>query len=199
MPAGRSDLAASRRFVAVCAALGFATTLIVSASLPDKPQGNALALISDVRLQWAEVKWPFPVDLWSGGKAFECAPSHCGGSVRLYLRAKLGFCNCKTGVADDDELERVADLDLLGGQRVAIGAGRSIAVSSMKGRSRTYFLSNTVLGGKSALSLAFNDRCDVIVGTVILDHHHHAETEHITLEFLNSDAILKWAQVTLGL
>ena len=192
-------MAASGRTIVACAALGFATTLIVFASLPEKPQGNAHVFIGEERPRWTEVKWPFPVDLWSGGKAFECAPSHCGGSVRLYLRAKLGFCNCRTGVADDDELERVADLDLLGGRRSTEGAGRSIAVASMKGRSRTYSISSTIPAGKSALSLAFNDRCDVIVATVILDHDRHAEAERITLEFLNSDAILKWAQVTLGL
>lgn len=102
-------------------------------------------------------------------------------------------------MADDDELERMADLDLLGGRRSAAGAGRLIAVASMKGRSRTYSISDTVPAGKSALSLAFNDRCDVIVATVILGHDRHEETERATLDFLNSDVMLKWAQVTLGL
>lgn len=199
MVAGRSELAGSARILVACAVLGFATMVIVFSILPEKPQSNPRDFVGHASSRWTEVKWPFPVDLWSGGKAFECAPSHCGGSVRLYLRAKLGFCNCKTGVADDDELERVADLDLLGGRRSADGAGRSITVASMKGRSRTYSISNTIPAGKSALSLAFNDRCDVIVATVILDHDRHAEAERITLEFLNSDAILKWAQVTLGL
>ena len=38
----------------------------------------------------------------------------CGTAVTLYVRAKIGFCNCTTGVADDPELERIGDFELLG-------------------------------------------------------------------------------------
>jgi hypothetical protein len=41
----------------------------------------------------------------------------------------------------------------------------------MKGRSRSYAIANPVRSGKSALSIAFNDRCDAIVATVVLDHN----------------------------
>jgi hypothetical protein len=68
-----------------------------------------------VRPVWTEIKWPFPLDEWGIGKAFGCRALDCGSDVELYLRAKIGFCNCTTGVADDKELERVADLDLLVG------------------------------------------------------------------------------------
>ena len=34
-------------------------------------------------------------------------------AVELYVRPKIGFCNCDRGVADDDEVDRVADLDLI--------------------------------------------------------------------------------------
>jgi len=33
--------------------------------------------------------------------------------IEVYLRPKIGFCNCDSGVADDDEVDRVADLDLI--------------------------------------------------------------------------------------
>jgi hypothetical protein len=33
--------------------------------------------------------------------------------VRLYLRAKLGSCNCENGVGDDADLDRMSDFDLL--------------------------------------------------------------------------------------
>src|SRR5215475_6875307 len=65
------------------------------------------------RATWTEVKWPFPLDQWGTGRAFRCAPADCGADVDLYLRAKLGFCNCATGVSDDAELDRVGDLELL--------------------------------------------------------------------------------------
>src|SRR5258708_39050122 len=55
---------------------------------------------------WTEVQWPFPLDEWGKGKAFQCDAAHCGAVVNLYLRAKIGFCNCTTGVSDDEALER---------------------------------------------------------------------------------------------
>jgi hypothetical protein len=47
--------------------------------------------------------------------------------VNIYLRAKLGFCNCTTGVADDDDLDRMGDLYLIGDS--PLGAGRQINVA----------------------------------------------------------------------
>src|SRR5438128_1742950 len=58
---------------------------------------------------WTEVQWPFLIDQWGKGKAFRCGAEDCGTEVNLYLRAKIGFCNCTTGVADDEELERLSD------------------------------------------------------------------------------------------
>ena len=57
-----------------------------------------------VRPVWTEVGWPFPLDQWGRGRAFQCKAADCGREVKLYLRAKIGFCNCATGVADDAEL-----------------------------------------------------------------------------------------------
>src|SRR5438105_12173048 len=65
-----------------------------------------------LRPVWSEVKWPFPLDQWGTGRAFRCQAANCGAEINLYLRAKLGFCNCATGVSDDDELDRVGDLEL---------------------------------------------------------------------------------------
>ena len=59
-----------------------------------------------MRAVWTEVKWPFPLDQWGTGRAFQCGAGACGGEVNLYLRPKLGFCNCTTGVSDDAELDR---------------------------------------------------------------------------------------------
>jgi hypothetical protein len=65
------------------------------------------------RAVWSEVKWPFPLDQWGLGRAFRCPAADCGTDIALYVRAKLGFCNCATGVSDDAELDRVGDLELL--------------------------------------------------------------------------------------
>src|SRR5260370_10993896 len=71
---------------------------------------------SAARAVWTEVGWPFPIDQWGTGRAFACKAADCGGQLKLYLRAKLGTCNCTTGVADDDDLDRMSDFDLVGGE-----------------------------------------------------------------------------------
>ena len=147
---------------------------------------------------WAEIAWPFLNDEWGQGKAFQCKAMHCGAEVYLYLRAKIGFCNCTTGVADDEELERLSDFPLMGEGIDNLGDGRPIAVAWMKGRSRSYAIGKPIRAGKSALSVAFNDRCDAIVATLVLDGEP-AAIEPAALEFLNSKTVLRWAEVTLGL
>ena len=142
------------------------------------------------------MQWPFPVDEWGKGKAFHCEAANCGTRVNLYLRAKIGFCNCAVGIADDDELARLTDFHLLANELSAIGEGRPISVAGMKGRSRTYAIVNSP---KSALTIAFNDRCDAIVATVTLEHDQPKTLEPAVVAFLNSDKVVRWAEVTLGL
>ena len=109
------------------------------------------------------------MDEWGKGKAFQCKAADCGTEVNLYIRAKIGFCNCTTGVADDEELERISDFDLIGDKLAALGAGRPIAVAWMKGRSRPYAIwPGPAARRRSALSVAFNDRCDAIVATAVI-------------------------------
>jgi hypothetical protein len=145
---------------------------------------------------WTEGTWPFPIDQWGGGWAFQCKAADCGIDVDLYLRPKIGFCNCETGVADDEELDRVSDLDLVGSERSPLGPGRPITVHWMKGRSRGYAVGAP--SAKSVLSLAFNSRCDVIVATVVTGGEPIAQ-EQAVLEFLNGDLVRQRAEVVLGL
>ena len=75
---------------------------------------------------WREIAWPFPRDGWPAGRAFRCAMEACGGEVEIYLRPKIGFCNCDSGVADDDEVDRVADLDLMSERFAPLEPGQVI-------------------------------------------------------------------------
>jgi hypothetical protein len=145
---------------------------------------------------WTETSWPFPIDQWGEGWAFECKGVDCGTNVSVYLRPKIGFCNCQTGVADDEELDRVSDIDLIGSERSALGPGRPITVHWMKGRSRGYKVGAS--SAKSVLSLAFNNRCDVIVATVLAGDKAIAQ-EQAVLKFLNGDMMRQWAEAVLGL
>lgn len=147
---------------------------------------------------WTEVTWPFPIDQWGGGWAFQCKAADCGTDVNLYLRPKIGFCNCETGVADDDELDRVSDIDLIGTEKSALGPGRPITADWTKGHSRSRGYKIGAPSAKSVLSLAFNSHCDVVVATVVAGDEPNAQ-EQAVLEFLNSDLVRQRVEVVLGL
>src|SRR3954464_4657571 len=89
---------------------------------------------------WREIAWPFPRDGWPAGRAFRCDRALCGGEIELYVRPKIGFCNCDSGVADDDEIDRVADLDLISARFEPLEAGNVVQVAGMSGRVRNYRL-----------------------------------------------------------
>ena len=166
--------------------------VFVAASSPE----DTHRIASGDRPVWSEAQWPFPTDEWGGGWAFQCKAADCGIDVKLYLRPKIGFCNCQTGAADDEELDRVSDLDLIGSERSALGPGRPITVHWMKGRSRGYKVGAP--SAKPVLSLAFNSRCDVIVATVLVGDEPVAQ-EQAVLEFLNGDLVRQRAEAVLGL
>jgi len=148
---------------------------------------------------WTEVKWPFPIDQWGTGRAFQCAAEHCGSEINLYLRPKLGFCNCSTGVSDDAELDRVGDLELFSDKFDGLSDGRPIKVGWMSGRSRPYRVTPAYQVPRTVLAVAFNDKCDVVVASVVADRERLAAAERAALDFLNSDLVLRWAERELGL
>ena len=98
-------------------------------------------------------------------------------------------------VADDGDLEQMGDLALIG-KATPIGASQEIIVGPMRGRSRAY----RVEGNRyTALSLAFNQRCDMVAATALVGPGAPASIEPAVLAFLNSDRMLKWAEIALGL
>jgi hypothetical protein len=150
---------------------------------------------AELRPVWTEVKWPFLLDQWGMGRAFRCRAADCGTDIDVYLRAKLGFCNCETGVADDEEVDRVADIDLLGNRYAPRAAGRPVSVGWMSGRSRAY----DVESGRVALAVTVADKCDVVVATVASERELPPAAERAAFEFLNGDVVLRWATASLGL
>ena len=152
---------------------------------------------------WTEMRWPFPIDQWGIGKTFRCAARYCGREVDLHLRAKVGFCNCATGVANDEELERVADLDLLGNRPLALAPGRTVSVQKTTGRSRVHSISIVPVAAvtveeKLALTIAFNRKCDAVVATVVVDRGDPGDLEAAALKFLDSDTVIRWIRATFG-
>ena len=148
---------------------------------------------------WHEVVWPFPMDQWGKGTAFRCNAADCGTEIIVYLRAKIGFCNCATGVSDDEDLDRISDFDLFGDKLYAqapgpAGQGRlderpQPAVHDP--HARKVMRRSLSVGLQRQLRRAGRDRG--------AGARQPAAIEPAVLEFLNSKTVLQWAEVTLGL
>jgi hypothetical protein len=148
---------------------------------------------------WSDAKWPFPQDQWNAGRAFVCMPADCGVEIDVFIRPKIGFCNCSTGVSDDAELERVADTELVSRQVVPLGPGHPIKVAWMRGLSRAYRSADENRPTERLVSVAFNDECDVVVALARLGNADPAAIEPAILSFLNTRPVVLWAKKELGL
>jgi hypothetical protein len=160
---------------------GTALAGFVAAKMPfgDRPSGS----------DWAEMNWPFPMDPWGPGRAFHCGAASCGQPIDLFVRAKVGFCNCTTGVSDDDELDRVGDFDLMGADAKPISEGRRIDVGKGVGRERLYVSGGSGKQRQTALSFAFNNECDAVVVTALTSQKPPADFEAVILRFATGNGM----------
>jgi hypothetical protein len=145
---------------------------------------------------WREIAWPFPRDGWPAGRAFHCDTARCGGEIELYLRPKAGFCNCDTGVADDDEVDRVADLDLVSEHFRALEPGEAVQVAGMPGRIRAYDLQMPDGSRRIAVGMAVSRRCDLMVAAA------HGRTsapalQRAALDFLATNTVVDWMNAAM--
>lgn len=145
---------------------------------------------------WREIAWPFPRDGWPAGRAFRCSADSCGGEVELYVRAKLGFCNCDRGVADDEEVDRVTDLDLLSERFAPLAPGEVIRIGKLAGRSRSYELKMSD-GPRAAIGMAVSRRCDVLVA-MVQGRGKTADMQREALDFLQSRSTKDWMIAALS-
>lgn len=145
---------------------------------------------------WRETAWPFPRDGWPAGRAFRCDVAACGAEVELYVRPKIGFCNCDSGVADDDEVDRVADLDLVNDRFVPRAAGQVVRLDGMSGRSRSYDLRMADGSKRSAVGFALSRRCDLLVA-VVQGEGWAPSAQRAALDFLGTDPMAHWMMSAL--
>jgi hypothetical protein len=141
--------------------------------------------------RWHEIAWPFPRDGWPAGRAFHCASELCRDDVELYVRPKAGFCNCDGGVADDDKVDRVTDLDLMSERFVALEPGKAIRIAGMPGRLRTYDLRMSDGSRHAAVGMAVSRRCDLLVA-VAQGKGALSGIQHVALDFLGSSDMARW-------
>lgn len=149
-------------------------------------------------LSWSEEKWPFPINQWGNGRAFACAAERCGRELHLYLRAKIGFCRCATGVSDDDEIERVGDLELIGPDYQAQASGHPVSAGIMTGRARLFAVARPLQSPIPILTIAMANKCDAIVATVIAEPDAQSVAEFHALDFLRSAAVQHWVEAQGG-
>lgn len=147
---------------------------------------------SEQAAHWRETAWPFPRDGWPAGRAFRCEGAACDGA-ELYVRAKRGFCNCDSGVADDDEVDRVADIDLINPRFSATAPGEVVHVGEMRGRARRYDLDSA---GHAAVGVALSRRCDLFVA-VAQGRGDANAMQHAALAFLETQEMKTWVTAAL--
>jgi hypothetical protein len=168
--------------------------LLISALAVAVFAATGLAGDQHVRLAregWREIAWPFPRDGWPAGRAFRCEIEGCGGEVDVYVRPKIGFCNCDTGVADDDEVDRVADLDLMSERFVPLREGEVIRVADMPGRLRAYDLRMSDGSRHVAVGIAVSRGCDLMVA-VARGTGAAPGVQRVALDFLRSSDMARW-------
>ena len=178
-----------RLFAIVIAALAFGALSGVAAY-----QKVRLQAAPEGEVRWREIDWPFPRDGWPAGRAFRCEA--CDGA-ELYVRPKIGFCNCDTGVADDDEVDRVADLDLISERFVPLEQGKPVRIGELSGRSRSYGLSMSNGAHHVAVGMAVSHRCDLLVA-VVQGSATAPELRLAALQLLQSGEMRRWTMAALG-
>ena len=144
---------------------------------------------------WREIAWPFPRDGWPAGRAFRCNGATCG-EVEVYVRPKIGFCNCDRGVTDDDEVDRVADLDLMSERFVPREPGHVIRVAEMPGRIRGYDLNMSDGSQRTAVGIAVSRRCDLLVA-VAQGKGAAEDVRRAALEYLALPDMTRWMNAAM--
>jgi hypothetical protein len=182
-----------RRLIAILiAALAFGALSGFAAYQKVRPLGDGIA-----DADWQEIAWPFPRDAWPAGRAFRCRAAACGEGAELYVRPKIGFCNCDSGVADDDEVDRVADLDMISPNFVPRAAGRVLRVAELSGRARAYDLDMPDGSHHAAIGVALAHRCDLLVA-VAQGKDASSGIERAALAFLGTRGMARWMAVAMG-
>ena len=98
----------------------------------DLPEGWLGAMVFVLRWRWSP--GPSKHRWQSGGPNVDRPPRLGGGQLAIPNRSMgypvaIGSCNCTTGVADDDDLDRMSDFNLVGGEVLPFGAGRPITIA----------------------------------------------------------------------
>jgi hypothetical protein len=147
---------------------------------------------------WQQIPWPFGRDAWPPGLAFRCMAPDCSDGAEVYVRPKMGFCNCALGVSDDEEVDRVIDLDLISEHFRPVAAGKPVHIAGLAGRSRSYTLDMPDGTVRAAAGIALSHQCDAVVAVTHGKSANAAGLEREALDLLSSKAVTAWLDSALG-
>jgi hypothetical protein len=135
--------------------------------------------------------WPFLRDPWGPGRAYRCGAERCGQAVAVYVRPKSGFCNCYNGVADDDEIDRIGDVDLHDANFTPVAAGVQTRVGAMAGRMRAF---HVAADGKArrVLAIVVATACNALVATVVSEREPAPAVEKAVFDLLKGAPVQRF-------
>jgi hypothetical protein len=127
------------------------------------PDASAIGAAS---VTFQDTAWPFLIDQWGTGRALRCEGPQCG-DTKLYVRSKVGFCECFNHV-DADDVDRLTDFDLLGGEHVVpLGPGRPLAVAGHSARLNAFRLESAKRPPRQAVSVVVESDCQAVVAMLV--------------------------------
>ncbi len=147
---------------------------------------------------WQEIAWPFGRDAWPAGRAFRCGSAACGGEQEVYLRPKVGLCNCTRGITGDAEVDGVSDMDMLTDDFVPRAAGQPVAMGGLDGIARPYSLHLSGGRQRNAAGIALSHRCDLVVAASVGDSAGQAAALQAIAGLLSRPDIGKWLEQQFG-
>ena len=176
-----------KRRAALLVAVGCLTATAVAAHYSLRPP------TSDGRPTWREAQWTPSIDNWGTGKAYVCDGAGCPTEVRMFARTKVGFCNCFSGVADDDEIDRIGDIDLHGDTYKPEQPGQVASVGDLKGRKRLFQSQSHWTGTSHVLSIVVATDCKAVVATLVSSAPITPAMETAAVAVLGEKPFQQWA------
>ena len=143
-------------------------------------------------MAWREAAWDMPLDNWGQGKAWMSRTAD-GAELRLFARTKTGFCNCFSGIANDDEIDRVGDVDLHGEDFAPVAPGTIASVGELPGRKRLFQTRGGWTGGRYVLSIVAATDCKAVVATIVSREQVPPEAETAAIALLTAEPFRRWA------
>ena len=142
---------------------------------------------------WREARWTPPIDNWGFGLAYVCDNAACPGGVRMFVRTKVGFCNCFSGVADDDEIDRIGDVDLHADIYKPVEPGQVTSVGDLRGRKRVFQTQNRWTSNSQVLSIVVATDCKAVVATLVSAAPISTTVESAAVALLGAKQFQQWA------